>query len=746
MTVVQGERAGTPGGDAAAPEGEWPRWLLPTLIIVGFLVVAGALGNVGGQLSDMQRNDSTAHLPEGAEATAALAASRRFTGTETTTAVVVYTLPAGITEADRVDILFGTIAVADAFDTRLASPPIGPVVSADGKAARVIYHFAGSDPEQLRTDVGWLRQGLGGMPGLEVHVAGPAGAVTDLIEVFGAVDGLLLLITGVVILLILIIVYRSPILPLLVLAVAGAALGLTNGTAYLLAKADVLAISGDAQGIVGVLVLGAATDYALLLASRYREELRRHEDRYEAMRVAWRAAVTPIVASAATVVVALLCLLVSDIPSTRWLGPVAAIGIASALVSMLVLLPAVLVLCGRTAFWPFRPAVASGRAEPGDTATDPPAEPGDPGETGDAAGARPADDRGVWVRLARGIGRRPRLVWTLTALAMVGLALGMFRLEAHGVPRTESFLAPVDSNAGQDLLSRHFPDSQANPAVIVARADRLDDVLAVAAAVPGVTDATAYLDPLEAYDRRRAGQPAPPPKVVDGLARIEATLAAPGDSPAARTIVRDLRAAVHAVPGAGAKVGGYTAANVDVQQTAQRDRWVIIPLVLGLIFMILALVLRAVLASLLLTATVILSFLATLGVCGVVFRDVLGFAGADSSFPLFAFVFLVALGVDYNIFLMTRVREEVARRGHRAGTLTGLAVTGGVITSAGVVLAATFAALAVLPLVFLAELAFAVAFGVLLDTLVVRSLLVPALTADVGRISWWPGPLRHGEP
>jgi putative drug exporter of the RND superfamily len=741
MTAVRDERAGTPG-DAAASAGARPRWLLPALIIFGFLVVGGSLGSVGGRLSDMQRNDSTAYLPEGAEATAALAASRRFTATETTTAVVVYVRPAGITEADRVDILLDTFTLADAFDTRLASPPIGPVVSADGKAAQVLFHFVGSDPEQLRTDVDWLRQRSESLPGLEVHVAGPAGAVTDLIEVFGAVDGVLLLVAGAVILLILIIVYRSPILPLLVLAVAGTALGLTNGTAYLLAKANVITISGDAQGIVGVLVLGAATDYALLLASRFREELRRHEDRYGAMRVAWRAAVTPIVASAATVVVALLCLLVSDIPSTRWLGPVAAIGIVSAVVAMLVLLPAVLALCGRTAFWPFRPAVASSRAESGDTAASLPAGPGD----GDTAGARPADDRGFWARLARGIGRRPRLVWTFTSLALVGLAFGMVRLEAHGVPRTESFLAPVDSNAGQELLSRHFPESQATPVVIVANAGRLDDVLAAAVAVPGVTRAIAYVDPVEAYDRRRSGQPAPPPKVVDGLARIEATLAAPGDSPAARTVVRELRAAVHAVPAAGAKVGGYTAANLDVQQTAQRDRRVVIPLVLGLIFVILALVLRAVLASLLLTATVILSFVATLGVCGVVFRDVLGFAGADSSFPLFAFVFLVALGVDYNIFLMTRVREEVARRGHRMGTLNGLAVTGGVITSAGVVLAATFAALAVLPLVFLVELAFAVAFGVLLDTLVVRSLLVPALTVDIGRTTWWPGRLRHGDP
>jgi RND superfamily putative drug exporter len=233
---------------------------------------------------------------------------------------------------------------------------------------------------------------------------------------------------------------------------------------------------------------------------------------------------------------------------------------------------------------------------------------------------------------------------------------------------------------------------------------------------------------------------------VDGRVRVDATLDVPADSPRASEVVRRLRAAVHAVPGAAALVGGYTAANLDVQETAQRDRLVVIPLVLAVVFVILMLLLRAVVMPLVLIGTVILSFVATLGVWGVVFTDVLHFAGADSSFPLFAFVFLVALGVDYNIFLMTRVREETARRGHRAGTLTGLAVTGGVITSAGVVLAATFATLSLLPLVFLAELAFAVAFGVLLDALVVRSLLVPALAVDIGRKSWWPGPLQHAEP
>jgi RND superfamily putative drug exporter len=376
---------------------------------------------------------------------------------------------------------------------------------------------------------------------------------------------------------------------------------------------------------------------------------------------------------------------------------------------MLVLLPALLALTGPAAFWPFA-----------------------------TTGVR---EGGVWRRVAGVVGRRPRLVWGVTALALAFLALGMVRLEAHGVPRNDSFLAPVDSTAGQDMLARHFPESLGTPAVVIVNAARLDQVVAAARAVPGVAKAEPYLDPLEAYDRRSKGLPAPPPKLVDGLVRIEVTFDALSDTPRARKLVGELRAAVRAVSGSNPLVGGYTAATVDTQQSAQRDRWVVIPLVLLIVFLVLGLLLRAVVAALLLIATVIVSFVATLGVSAVVFRDVLGFAGADSSLPLFAFVFLVALGVDYNIFLITRVREEVRVHGHRDGVLRGLALTGGVITSAGVVLAATFAALAVLPLVVLAELAFAVSFGVLLDALVVRTLLVPALALDVGPRFWWPSGL-----
>ncbi|HET8681497.1 MAG TPA: MMPL family transporter, partial [Micromonosporaceae bacterium] len=497
-----------------------------------------------------------------------------------------------------------------------------------------------------------------------------------------------------------------------VLGVAGFALGLANGVVYLLAKAEVITLSGQSQGILDVLVLGAATDYALLLVSRYREELRRQESRHDAIRVAWRAVVAPILASAGTVILGLLCLLVSDLSANRGLGPVGAVGIACSLLAMLTLLPAFLALLGRAAFWPFRPAY----------------------------GSAPAEERGVWARIAGLVGRRPRVVWAVTALALLALAGGITRLEADGIPQTEAFTTTKDSKTGQDLVGRHFPAGTGSPANVIVRQDKLGEVASAAQGVPGVAAVAPYSGLV------LPGSPPAGPKVVDGLVRVDVTLADAADSPAAFETVRRLRTALHAVPGAEAQVGGFTAINVDVQDTSRRDRTVIIPLVLAVVFVILVLLLRSLVAPLLLVSTVVLSFVATLGVSGVVFRDVFGFAGADSGFPLFAFVFLVALGVDYNIFLMTRVREETARRGHRAGTLTGLSVTGGVITSAGVVLAATFAALAVLPLVFLAEIAFAVAFGVLLDTLIVRSLLVPALTVDIGRSVWWPGRLRRADP
>ncbi len=691
------------------------RWIWPALVIIVWLVIGAPLGSLQSKVSSVQKNDNASFLPRSAESTEVLDLNSRFVTTESSPAIIVYARPAGLTAADKSKIVSDIQAAVNHFGSRLVAAPIGPVFSdkpskQNPGAAEVIYQFAGSDVQKTAPDVEWLRAQISTVPGLEAHVAGPVGIFADLSKAFQGIDGVLLLVTGLVILLILFVVYRSPLLPFIVLLVAGIALSVANGVVYLLAKADVVTLSGQSQGILDVLVLGAGTDYALLMVSRFREELRRHESKYRAIRVAWRAAVAPIAASGGTVILGLLCLLVSDLASNRGLGPIGAIGIACALAAMLTLLPAILALLGRAAFWPFRPTYRS----------------------------HPAEEHGVWARVARAVGRRPRVFWVLTTLVLLVLTLGVTKLDANGIPQSDSFSSNVDSTVGQRVIASYFPAGSGNPAEIIANAGSLDAVVAAARAVPGVAGVVPY-----------TGAPpgvAAPPKVVDGLVRVDATLAAEADSDQAGTTITQLREAVRAVPGAEAKVGGFSAINLDVQKTSQRDRAIIIPLVLLVVFVILSLLLRSLIAPLLLVLTVLLSFFATLGVCGLVFRYGFGFAGADSAFPLFAFVFLVALGVDYNIFLMTRVREEVARRGHRAGTLAGLAVTGGVITSAGVVLAATFSALSVLPLVFLTEIAFAVAFGVLLDTLVVRSLLVPALTVDIGRGIWWPGELRRADP
>jgi len=443
-------------------------------------------------------------------------------------------------------------------------------------------------------------------------------------------------------------------------------------------------------------VFGAGTDYALLLTARYREELRRHADRHEAMAVALHRAAPAIIASAATVILSLLTLLVAELNSTKSLGPVMAIGIAVGLCAMITLLPALLVVFGRWVFWPLAPALGS--AEP--------------------------TERGLWARIGQRMARRPRVVWMVTAVVLGAMALGLTSLEANGLQSKDAFRTDPEAVTGEEVLARHFPAGAGSPVQVIGRAEAARQLQAALAGTPGVTAVT-------------------PPVVADGYAYVEGTLTSASDSQASYDLVDRLRATVHAIPGADAKVGGGSAVNLDIQRASARDRNLVVPLVLVVVLVILGLVLRALVAPLLLVATVVLSFAAALGVSALAFEHVFGFAGADPAFPLWTFVFLVALGVDYNIFLMTRVHEEAKQHGTRRGALIGLAATGGVITSAGVVLAGTFAALGTLPLVFVTEIGFAVAFGVLLDTFIVRSVLVTALTLDVGRGMWWPSGLAR---
>jgi RND superfamily putative drug exporter len=668
-------------------------------VVVAWLAIGGVAGPYSGKLSEVATNDNASFLPADAEATRAQELAAGFVDEQTTPALVVYERPGGLTDADKAEVAADAARFAQVDGVVGPLPP--PVFSDDGEAAQVIVPLAEGDNVEIVPAVEEIRDIAAGTAGLTAHVAGPGGLLADLVAVFATIDVTLLLVTAAVVLVILLIVYRSPVLWIIPLVSAAMSFAVSAALVYLLADAGIVALNGQSQGILTVLVFGAGTDYALLLVARYREELSRCPRTVDALKAAWRGAAPAIAASAATVILSLLCLLLSGLNSNRSLGPVSAVGIAATAVVMLTFLPALLLLGGRWIFWPQRPTVGGA-----------------------------ASVRGLWRRIAGLTARRARAIWIGTALALAACVLGLTQIGATELGQSDLFVNDTDSVAGQEVISRHFAGGSGSPATVIARADAVDAVVAAARDVPGV--ASTRVVPSS------PGQADAPPLVVDGKVQIQATLDAPPDSLEAEQTVRDLRVAVHGVAGADAVVGGFTAVNVDTDDATKRDRNVIIPLVLVVIVIILALLLRSLLAPVLLIATVVLSFAATLGLCALLFRHVFGFPGVDASFPLFAFVFLVALGIDYNIFLMSRVREESDRVGTRAGVLRGLMVTGGVITSAGVVLAATFSALAVLPLVVLVELGTAVALGVLLDTIVVRSLLVPALAYDLGPKIWWP--------
>ncbi|SDD60540.1 MMPL family transporter [Glycomyces harbinensis] len=678
------------------------RRLIPALLALAWLALGAFAGPYAGKLSEVASNDGSAFLPSSAESTEVNELRAAFDETDAVPAIIVAERDGGLDAAD-LDYLESASAALAALPFN-AGPPIPPQLSdgADPEAAQMIVLIgAGAEASDAVEEIRSVLED-GRPDGLDVLVTGQAAFGADLGAAFGGVDGLLLLVAAAVVAVILALVYRSPLLPVLVLLSCGFALAAASAAVYVLADAGVIDLNGQSQGILSILVFGAATDYALLLVARFREELGAGADRFGAVRRALRATIEPIAASAGTVVLGVLCLLFSQLESNRGLGPVAAIGIGASFLAATTFLPAVLALFGRAAFWPRR------------------------------TGAERAGSR-LWSGVAALVRRRPRAVWLTTAAGLVIAAAFMTQLKADGTTQTEVFLTDVDSVAGQEVLAEHFDAGSGAPAVIVADAGSLDAVLA-AAEVDGVAEASAKTD--------ASG------RVVeaDGLVEVEAVLEDAPDSDAAMATVERLREAVHAVDGANALVGGPTAIQLDTLTVSERDRTVIIPIVLAVILLVLMLLLRSILAPLLLTATVVLSFGATMGVSALVFNHLFGFPGADPTVVLFGFVFLVALGIDYNIFLMTRVREESARLGTRAGTLRGLVATGGVITSAGVVLAATFSALAVLPILFLAQIAFVVAFGVLLDTVIVRSLLVPALTFDIGKAVWWPSRLSRVRP
>jgi putative drug exporter of the RND superfamily len=807
----------------AVAAGPKAKWVVLLIWVIGIFFAFGT--NLPGKFTDAEDNESTSFLPGDAESTEVLTAAEELQGGELASAVIVYRRESGLTAEDRQQIADdarrlteerfpavvpdGATAASGGQEggapaeappqgaqpegcagptTELPgqpsdySPFVGPICSEDGKAAIVTAYIKGDgESDSILDPMEFWRDTVsdpGG--GLEVKITGAAGYAADAIEVFEGIDGTLLLAAVSLVIFLLIVIYRSPIFFFIPLAAVMFAEILARSVGYGITELGVT-VNGQSSSIMSILVLGAGTDYALLIVARYREELHHTEDRHEAMGAAMTQAGPAVFASAATVVAALLCLSIARVNGTSGMGPFGAMGIACAALSMLTLLPSLLTVFGRRAFWPFVPhtpewtppvgiaesglgrrivegsrvqallpvffaslvvavllplvilnsllrglvsALTRGRVKlpslivgPLDRAVF------KPYEIRRTQHERVADEtHGFWKRVGDWVAARPTQVMTGSIVLLLVMCAGLFAFSTD-LTTNDSYRTSVESVEGQELLAQSFPAGASAPT---------DVIVPPGGDVQAVTTALEETDGIESVT--------PPVAEGDQGTLVQATLVPPPYSTDAFDLIEPIRdAADGAVP--GTVVGGASAIEFDVREAAAWDSTVIPPIVLVVVFLILVLLLRAVVAPLILIGTVILSFLAALGVGYVVFDVVFDFPGSDPSLPLFAFVFLVALGVDYNIFLMARAREETLTHGTREGMLRALAVTGGVITSAGIVLAGTFSVLAVLPLVFLTEIGFVVAFGVLLDTFLVRSVLVPAIVIQLGPKVWWPSKL-----
>lgn len=687
---------------------KWFRVLVPLVLIVVWFAIAGIGGPTFGKISSVTTNNQAAFLPSSSESTKVQELQQKYQNGQAIPAIVIFESQTALKPSDIG--LFKTIAEELSNVNGVQKPVIGPIPSEDFKAVELIVPItAGEELKEIVAELNDVAQQ--NVPdNTQAYVTGPAGLTADLSKAFGGIDGILLVVALSAVFIILLIVYRSVLLPFLVLINAMFALCASILVVYLLAKNGVIELNGQSQGILSILVIGAATDYSLLLVSRYREAFEQTQDKWQAMKLGLKGSFEPILASAVTVIVALLCLLFSDLNSNRSLGPIAATGIAFSLIATLTFLPALLIVFGKAAFWPSKIKKQAVR-------------------TAVAIKTGKEELTGIWKKAAHLIAARPRQVWIVIVLVLSLCSLGLLQLKADGVSQTDLVLTQSNSAEGQKAISRHYDAGVAAPTLVATPKESLEDTVSVLRANESVASINVYSDRGQSSDLSNA-------KILDGKVLLSVTLTEDPYSLEAEEVVTALRSELAKVD--GALVGGTTAIALDTSETAVHDLYKIVPLILLMIFIILAILLRSLLAPLLLIGTVVLSFAATMGISALVFNNVFGFPGADATVPLFGFVFLVALGVDYNIFLITRTREEAKKLGTRAAVLHSLGKTGGVITSAGIVLAATFAALGIIPILFLAQLAFIVAFGVLLDTFIVRSLLVPALFYDIGSKVWWP--------
>ncbi|MEL0626441.1 MMPL family transporter [Salinibacterium amurskyense] len=657
--------------------------LVTAFLAAGAIFAAGS-GNEEGALPGVG-------LPDSAESARAAAAAEDLPGADSTVALLVYTRDGGdLTDDDIAAITDATGSLSELSAEGFVPPPS---FSDDGTTALVTVPLdklteAGEQAEradEIRTEAN------ADLPdGLSALLSGPEGFAVDIAAVFEGADFTLLLTTVIVVAVLLLVTYRSPWLWLVPLIVVGTADGLAGIVAARVATLAGIQLDASVTGILSVLVFGAGTNYALLLIARYRDELRLVEDRREAMSRALRGAGPAIIASGSTVVLALLTLVFAELQGNRALGIACATGVVIAMIFALVVLPAALVLFGRGLFWPYIPKF----------------------------GTEGSAERGVWHKLGVLVSKKPVVVAILGAVVLGALSLGVPQIKI-GLSQTESFTQVPEAVQGQELIADAFPAGSGSPASVIVNSDYAEEAAQAADGVDGV-DAVRIGESTSTITQISV--------VLDDAAETEGSFAA----------IEALRAELSTIDGADALVGGLDAQALDVERAQQSDQDLVIPLILGLVFIVLVLLLRSLVAPILLLLTVVASFFASLGASWLLFQTVFDFPAIDTNVVLFSFLFLVALGVDYNIFLVTRAREEAVEYGTRQGMIRALSSTGGVITSAGILLAAVFAVLGVLPLITLTQIGIIVCIGVLLDTLLVRTVIVPSLAFTLGEKFWWP--------
>ena len=719
-------------------------------MIAAWVVIGFALFGFQPKLQEATTNENEAFLPESADSTEVIdLVEERFADGREVDALVAYNRQGGLTEADArrinedarelagvepgsasqpcanpnltdvvaiVDPFAGPVCGADRLGGPVAAAPGGaggevapegppeslPTVSEDRSTALLLVRTNSEDSEEIQDNVTYIRDQVPDADApegeLRAYTTGIAGVISDSIEVFESIDTTLLLVTISLVLVLLLAIYRSPVVALVPLFVVAIAYGIAAAAVYGLVEAGVFEVNGQTTSLLIVLMFGAGTDYCLLIVSRYREELRRTEDKHAAMAHATERTGPAILSAGATVVVAMMVLTLADLKSTQTMGPVLALGVAIMLLAGLTLLPALLAALGRNSFWPSIPRIGSQQRQP----------------------------VGVWRRVGHLVHDRPNFA----LLIAVGiLVIGSFgSLKERGIiDFGEGFRDDPESVEGQLLIEDELSAGQSAVTVGLVDTASAEQVAEALRGVEGVDGAV------------QSGLS------DDGeLTRIDVTLAFDPFSDEANDLVPELRDAVESTAaGETALVGGTTPENFDVAETLRSDAKLIVPLVLALIFLILSLLLRAVVAPLYLVATVVLSYAFALGATTLIFTELFNQPDSDPGLPTFAFIFLVALGVDYNIFLISRIREEAAHQATNEAVITGLERTGGVITSAGLILAGTFFALMSLPLEALFQIGFTIGFGLLIDTFLVRTILVPAIAFKLGELNWWPSRISH---